>query len=97
MRHALIGLTLFAAALTSGCMLPQPGSCDLSPLFGGAPSSECNNWTGYRSDAAYALGVPYETTDPTSGATIIIPGSTLRAQQALRPLEQATRNHGGHR
>lgn len=48
----------------------------------------------YRSDPRYTAGVPFTTVDPRTGATLIVPGSPLRAHWAMEPYRAAGRIYG---
>lgn len=87
-------LTAALAALAlGGCINPASTDCSRGAWLGGAAgTSRCASSSAYyRSDPRYTLGIPFETIEPGTGATVIVPGSEYRARQALRPLRRAFR------
>ena len=48
----------------------------------------------YRTDPRYTAGVPFQTVDPTTGQTVIVPGSSLRARWATQPYRDARAIYG---
>lgn len=67
-------LLLLVLVLTSACFRIETGA-------GGSDF--------YTSDPRYTAGIPFTTVDPRTGATVIVPGSSLRAHWAMQPYEDA--------
>ena len=65
---------LLVLILTSGCFRIETGP-------GGSDF--------YRTDPRYTAGIPFQTIDPTTGQTVIVPGSPLRAHWAIESYEDA--------